>query len=144
MFCVECGKKIETGWKFCQSCGAKIGNTEPVKSEKCVSGKKYVVVDREIARAQSTFQRNSELKDTFWNGAFTILEDGTQVGFKWGHTEKYKGSKDFYYNLYRLDTDGTATFLNTGIRGCIEEMYVLDGYAYCEWGACKIKADING
>jgi len=24
MFCFECGKKVETAWKFCQNCGNKL------------------------------------------------------------------------------------------------------------------------
>ena len=74
---------------------------------------------------------------------YVVLEDGSQVGFLYMHAPKYKDAFDNYYNLYRLDPDGTATYLDAGSRGGIESLYVQDGYAYWEYFAQSFKVKID-
>ena len=62
-----------------------------------------------------------------WSGSAT---DGTMVGFVFGHTARYRAAEDFGYNLYRLNPDGTAVFLNAGCRRGGSELYVQDGKAH--------------
>ncbi len=151
MFCTECGSKIDAGWKFCQNCGNKLNGeapASPVKSSNsglCLPGKKYTVIPPQEAREYNSFLRSSELANTFYGNNLTVLEDGTLIGFIYGHAPKYKeaGAEDFHYNLYRVTKDGTATFLNAGIRGSIESFYVLDNYAYCTYVATEMKARID-
>ncbi len=143
MFCHECGSKVENGWKFCPKCGTAMVQTGDVVSDasaksNMIPGKKYVSFNgnRKAAQKYDDFLLKSEFKDFngFYLDCFTALEDGTLVGFAYGHhNPKYKDRtdvEDFYYNLYRVDPDGTITFLNAGIRGGIENFYVQDGYAY--------------
>ena len=55
---------------------------------------------------------------------YVSLDDGTMVGFVFGHTARYRAAEDFGYNLYRLNPDGTAVFLNAGCRRGGSELYV--------------------
>ena len=61
---------------------------------------------------------------------YVSLDDGTMVGFVFGHTARYRAAEDFGYNLYRLNPDGTAVFLNAGCRRGGSELYVQDGKAH--------------
>ena len=160
MFCHECGTKVEDGWKFCPKCGTAIDNSVAfdVKTSNMLPGKKYECFNqfdyseknKAKARKYYDFLAKSEFKDSnaFYLDCFTALEDGTLVGFVYGHyNPKYKDVsdiKDYYYNLYRVDPDGTITFLNAGIRGGIENFYVQDGYAYAVYisGVNEMKAKI--
>ena len=162
MFCHECGLKVENGWKFCPKCGTAMVNEDTVSnvSEKSnmIPGKKYECFNqfdyseenKAKARKYDDFLAKSEFKawNPFHLDCFTVLEDGTLVGFVYGHhNPKYKDKtdiEDFYYNLYRVDPDGTITFLNAGIRGGIEDFYVQDGYAYAVYieGVNEMKAKI--
>ena len=72
-----------------------------------------------------------------------VLEDGTQVGFIYWHIEKYKDQKDFGYNLYKITPNGNAVYLNAGIGGNIENFYVLNGVAYCEYCNDKMEVSID-
>ncbi|HFI0825042.1 TPA: zinc-ribbon domain-containing protein, partial [Streptococcus suis] len=33
MFCIECGNKVETGFKFCPNCGTKVSQKEAMKTQ---------------------------------------------------------------------------------------------------------------
>ena len=52
---------------------------------------------------------------------YVSLDDGTLVGFVFGHTVRYRAAEDFGYNLYRLNPDGRAV--------CAGRKSALDG----EW-----------
>lgn len=52
------------------------------------------------------------------------------VGFVFGHTARYRAAEDFDHNLYRLNPDGTAVFLNAGCKRGGAELYVQDGKAH--------------
>ena len=56
---------------------------------------------------------------------YVSLDDGTMVGFVFGHTARYRAAEDFGYNLYRLNPDGTAVFLNAGCRRGGSERFSL-------------------
>lgn len=83
--------------------------------------------------------KQSELGATPYAGFdftnYVSLDDGTMVGFVFGHTARYRAAEDFGYNLYRLNPDGTAVFLNAGCRRgrlravCTGRKSALDG----EW-----------
>ena len=62
--------------------------------------------------------------------AALLRVDGTMVGFVFGHTARYRAAEDFGYNLYRLNPDGTAVFLNAGCKRGGAELYVQDGKAH--------------
>lgn len=154
MFCTECGSKIDAGWKFCQNCGNKLNGEAPASPAKssnsglCLPGKKYTVLPPQEAQNYKDFIRSSEVNGGnpgFYGNNFTVLEDGTLIGFKYGHTPKYQnaGAENFHYNLYRVTPDGVATFLNAGIHGSIESFYVLDNYAYCTHIATEMKARVD-
>lgn len=152
MFCTNCGAKVEDSWKFCNGCGSALKPVEGVKISKIENSahswlpdKKYCVKTMEYEEKSKyrQIQRNSEMKTTFYGDNFVILEDGTQIGFVYGHIDKYKGSTMFHYNLYKLTPNGVATFLNGGIRGNIESFYVLNGVAYCEYCNEKMKIKID-
>ena len=78
--------------------------------------------------------KQSELGATPYAGFdftnYVSLDDGTMVGFVFGHTARYRAAEDFGYNLYRLNPDGTAVFLNAGCRRGGSELYVQDGKAH--------------
>jgi hypothetical protein len=152
MFCTNCGAKVEDSWKFCNSCGAALKPIEGVKISKIenssnswLPNKEYRVrlMDYEEKSKYRNIQRDSELKTVFYGDNFVVLEDGTQIGFVYGHISKYKGEESFYYNLYKLTPNGTATFLGAGIRGNIESFYVLNGVAYCEYCNDKMEVKID-
>lgn len=168
-YCGQCGAEIHDGDLFCEHCGAKLGGKEvrprPIRSsvrQKCIPDKEYITYNRminiaalenkeqfkELQRKRNEYrqiQQKSELAGhLFWQDCFVVLEDGTMVGFIQGHTQKYldAGAEDYHFNLYRLETDRSATFLNAGIRSSIENMYVLNGFAYCSWGTMNMKVQI--
>lgn len=152
MFCVYCGAKVKDTWKFCNGCGAALKPVEDVKISKiensCNSwlpNKEYRVMemDYEEKSKYRNIQRESELKTSFYGDNFVVLEDGTQVGFIYWHIEKYKDQKDFGYNLYKITPNGNAVYLNAGIGGNIENFYVLNGVAYCEYCNDKMEVSID-
>ena len=143
---MECGTKLPDGAKFCMNCGTKLGEVAsapaapaaPAAARGCTPGKKYEVFkiaeNKGLADQKKfgqAFFKGTEIEsNAFYCDYYTRLDDGTAVGWIYKHIKKYADEKDYYYNLYRLDMDGTATFLGTGARSGIEDMYVLDGYAY--------------
>ena len=147
MFCVNCGSKVEEGWKFCNNCGHPLAPaaTPQKNAASWVQDKKYEVrrMEYEERSKYRTLQKNSELKTTFYGDNFVVLEDGTQIGFIFGHIEKYQAEDNFHYNLYKITPDGKAVFLNGGIRGSIETFYVLNGVAYCEYCNDKMEFKID-
>lgn len=152
MFCTNCGAKVEDTWKFCNNCGNALKPVEEVKiskfensSNSWLPNKEYRVklMDYEEKSKYRDIQRRSELRTTFYCDNFVVLEDGTQIGFVYGHAPKYKDEKSFYYNLYKLTPDGIATFLGTGMRGNIESFYILNGVAYCTYCNDKMEVNIN-
>ena len=78
--------------------------------------------------------KQSELGATPYAGFdftnYVSLDDGTLVGFVFRHTARYRAAEDFGYNLYRLNPDGTAVFLNAGCKRGGTELYVQDGKAH--------------
>ena len=126
MFCMNCGTQLPDGAKFCMNCGTKVGE---VGAGAVPSGKKYpsyaMLYPNSMAYLESpAYQRErglmkqSELGATPYAGFdftnYVALDDGTMVGFVFGHTARYRAAEDFGYNLYRLNPDGTAVFLNAG------------------------------
>lgn len=152
MFCTNCGAKVEDTWKFCNRCGTALKPVETHKISKlensCNSwlpNKEYRVKTMEYEEKSKyrTLQRNSELNTTFYCDNFVVLEDGTQIGFLYGHAKKYKDATNYTYNLYKITPSGEAIFLNGGIRGSIETFYVLNGIAYCEYCNDKMEVKID-
>ena len=139
MFCMECGTKLPEGAKFCFNCGTKTGeaaSAAPAEVNRgCTPGKKYEVFklyQQKDADEEKwgDFAVNEVGEEDFYCGYYTRLDDGTAVGWVYGHISKYAEAEDFFYNLYRADRDGTAQFLGAGCRSGIENMYVQDGYVY--------------
>ncbi len=147
MFCVNCGSKVEDSWKFCNNCGQPVqaASAPAAQSSAQQSGKKYVVEQFEYDKLSEyrEIQRGAGLRLGFYGNNFIVLEDGTQIGFVYGHIAKYQGAEDFTYNLYKVTPDKNATFLGGGIRGNIESFYIQNGVAYCEYcnDTMKIKID---
>ena len=142
MFCMNCGTQLPDGAKFCMNCGTKVGE---VGASAVPSGKKYpsyaMLYPNSMAYLESpAYQRErglmkqSELGATPYAGFdftnYVSLDDGTMVGFVFGHTARYRAAEDFGYNLYRLNPDGTAVFLNAGCKRGGTELYVQDGTAH--------------
>lgn len=147
MFCMECGAKLPDHAKFCMNCGTRVGEMSGAAAaapaaRSCTPGKKYqvfAIIDDEAKekdeKTYGNFLHTEIGANDFYCGYYARLEDGTAVGWVYKHIAKYKNEFDHYYNLYRVDPDGTATFLGAGSRSGIEEMYVKDGYAYwCGFG----------
>lgn len=151
MFCVNCGSKVDENWKFCNMCGQALVSTEQApaetikKSSAWIPDKTYNIQggSLEEKRKWREIQTKSELGQPFYLDNFVILEDGTQIGFIYGHIDKYKGSESFYYNLYKLTPSGEAIFLKGGLRSGIESLYVLNGVAYCQWFNREMKWPID-
>lgn len=164
-FCPHCGAKTPdlqpvapvvtpTASAAPVSCAAE--PEEERVSKRWIRGKEYRIPDAYKKNTQwdkmdQWVGEHSELKECtangkslpgFYNRCFTILEDDTLIGFMYGHCKRYENCPSFKYNLYRVDPDGTAIFLNAGSEGGIEQMVVKDGYAYWTWDqAYKVKID---
>lgn len=150
MFCMKCGVKLPDDAAFCYKCGKPVVLPDDAEAAKpaapaargCTPGKKYRCFGPEDDSLRTEAERRYHLEKSelygeggingFYCWNYTVLDDGTFVGWVYMHIKKYRdaGAKDHYYNLYRVDPDGTATFLNAGSRSGIEDMFVLDGYAY--------------
>lgn len=141
MFCMNCGTELPDGAKFCMSCGTKVGEV----GQKAASGKKYpsyamlypnsmAYLESPAYQRERALMKQSELGATPYAGFdftnYAVLDDGTMVGFVFGHTARYRDAEDFGYNLYRLNTDGTADFLHAGCKRGAESLYVQDGTVY--------------
>lgn len=160
MFCFNCGKEVQDHWKFCKFCGAELIESAdmPDRSKVYQSGKKYEIPKSiHYDKPQKWEEKGEEIRDRselscraedgkslegYYCDLFVILEDGTTVGFVYGHCKKYEGAKNYKYNLYRVDPDGTATFLNDGSIGGIEDMYVQDGEAFWSWDGINHRVKI--
>lgn len=141
MFCMNCGKALPDGARFCMYCGTPLGAAPaPAAARFCLPGRKYLSCETlypggtytESPAYQHDRERMkaSELASTPYSGFdftnYAPLEDGAMVGFVFGHTAANREAPDFYYNLYLLRPDGHAVFLNAGGRRCTA-LYVQDG-----------------
>ena len=72
---------------------------------------------------------------------YIVMEDGSQIGFKYGTSPADETTDAF--NLYRLDADGKATYLDLSIPSGVETLYVQDGFACGKdaSGDFKVKID---
>lgn len=154
MFCMNCGTKLPDGAKFCMNCGTKLGEVSPAVSS---AEKKYpsyamlypnsmIYLDSPAYQRERELMKHSELGSTPYSGFdftnYAALEDGTMVGFVFGHTDRCRTAEDFGYNLYRLNPDGTAVFLNAGCRRSGENLYVQNGTAHWTFGGEAFSAPI--
>ena len=127
MFCMNCGKALPDGAKFCMYCGTPLG-----AAGCCLPGRKYLSCDTLYPGGAYTetpaYQhdrermRASELASAPYSGFdftnYVRLENGAMVGFVFGHTAANRAAEDYYNNLYLLTQDGHAVFLNAGGRRC--------------------------
>ncbi len=95
-----------------------------------------------VATFEYLKKTNQELARKFSTSFFyrspITLPDGKRVGFTYGHKPEYRGEKDYYYNLYELNLDGTYKFLGCGSRGGIEELKIYKKYAYwSDFAVCR-------
>ena len=133
MFCMNCGTQLPDGAKFCMNCGTKVGE---VGAGAVPAGKKYpsyamlypdsmAYLESPAYQRERGLMKQSELGATPYAGFdftnYVSLDDGTLVGFLFGHTARYRAAEDFGYNLYRLNPNGTAV--------CAGRKSALDG----EW-----------
>ena len=110
-------------------------------SERWIPGKRYDFYKGKDKAANYQFQKNSELKGAFHMSLYIVMEDGSQIGFKYG-THPADETKDGF-NLYRVDADGKATYLDMSIQSGVETLYVLDGYACGKDASGDFKAKID-
>lgn len=145
MFCMNCGKALPDGAKFCMYCGTPLGTAPaPAPVGFCLPGRKYLACDALYPNGGAYIEspayqhdrermKASELATTPYSGFdftnYAQLEDGAMVGFVFGHTAENRAAEDFYYNLYLLRPDGHAVFLHAGGRRCTG-LYVQDGEVY--------------
>ena len=114
MFCMNCGTQLPDGAKFCMNCGTKVGE---VGAGAVPAGKKYpsyamlypdsmAYLESPAYQRERGLMKQSELGATPYAGFdftnYVSLDDGTMVGFVFGHTARYRAAEDFGYNLYRL------------------------------------------
>ena len=133
MFCMNCGKALPDGAKFCMYCGTPLGAAAaPAQSGCCLPGRKYLSCDTLYPGGAYTetpaYQhdrermRASELASAPYSGFdftnYVRLENGAMVGFVFGHTTANRAAEDYYNNLYLLTQDGHAVFLHAGGRRC--------------------------
>ncbi len=110
-------------------------------SERWIPGKRYDFYKGKDKAANYQFQNNSELKGGFHMSLYIVMEDGSQIGFKYGANPADETKDGF--NLYRLDADGKVTYLDTTIQSGVETLYVLDGYACGKDASGDFKAKID-
>ena len=82
-------------------------------SDRWISGKRYDFYKGKDKAKNYAFQKNSELQGAFHMSLYIIMEDGSQVGFKYGANPADETQNGF--NLYRLNADGTANYLDASI-----------------------------
>ena len=75
-------------------------------SERWIPGKRYDFYKGKDKAANYQFQKNSELQGAFHVSLYIVMEDGSQIGFKYGANPADETVDAF--NLYRLDADGKA------------------------------------
>ncbi|MBR5590133.1 MAG: hypothetical protein IKW40_01225 [Anaerotignum sp.] len=110
-------------------------------SERWIPGKRYDFYKGKDKAANYQFQKNSELQGAFHVSLYIVMEDGSQIGFKYG-TSPADETVDAF-NLYRLDADGKATYLGASIQSGVETLYVQDGFTCGKdaSGDFKVKID---
>ena len=110
-------------------------------SERWIPGKRYDFYRGKDKAKNYQFQKNSELQGAFHMSLYIIMEDGSQVGFKYGANPADETQNGF--NLYRLDADGKATYLDASIESGVETLYVQDGYACGKSASGDFKVKID-
>ncbi len=110
-------------------------------SDRWIPGKRYDFYKGKDKAKNYGFQKNSELQGAFHMSLYIIMEDGSQVGFKYGANPADEAQDGF--NLYRLDADGKATYLDASIESGVETLYVQDGYACGKSGSGDFKVKID-
>ena len=110
-------------------------------SDRWIPGKRYDFYKGKDKAKNYAFQKNSELQGAFHMSLYIIMEDGSQVGFKYGANPADETQNGF--NLYRLDVDGKATYLDASIASGVETLYVQDGYACGKSGSGDFKVKID-
>ena len=98
MFCMNCGTQLPDGAKFCMNCGTKVGE---VGAGAVPAGKKYpsyamlypdsmAYLESPVYQRERGLMKQSELGATPYAGFdftnYVSLDDGTMVGFVFGHT----------------------------------------------------------
>ena len=110
-------------------------------SDRWIPGKRYDFYKGKDKAKNYAFQKNSELQGAFHMSLYIIMEDGSQVGFKYGANPADETQNGF--NLYRLDADGKATYLDASIESGVETLYVQDGYACGKSASGDFKVKID-
>lgn len=82
-----------------------------------------------LQKTNEELARKISCSSFFYRSRIT-LPDGKRVGFTYGHKKGFEGARDYYYNLYELNIDGTYKYLNCGSRGGIEFLKIYKNYAY--------------
>lgn len=94
---------------------------------------KYECPIKEVKTDEGMINTNSFIWDM---NNLIVLDDGTTLGWNYANrfmenTAQKKDYKNHYYNLYRIDPDGTPHYVNgDGGLGGIEHLFFKDGYAY--------------
>ena len=110
-------------------------------SDRWIPGKRYDFYKGKDKAKNYGFQKNSELQGAFHMSLYIIMEDGSQIGFKYGANPVDEAQNGF--NLYRLDADGKAIYLDASIESGVETLYVQDGYACGKSGSGDFKVKID-
>ena len=110
-------------------------------SDRWIPGKRYDFYKGKDKAKNYGFQKNSELQGAFHMSLYIIMEDGSQIGFKYGANPVDEAQNGF--NLYRLDADGKATYLDASIESGVETLYVQDGYACGKSASGDFKVKID-
>ena len=154
MFCMNCGTQLPDGAKFCMYCGIPVGS---VGAQTSPAGRKYpsyamlypnsmLYTQTPAYQREREMMKQSELGATPYSGFdftnYVVLEDGSMIGFVFGHTDRNRTAEDFGYNLYRLNPDGTADFLHAGCKRSGENLYVQDGTAHWESGGQAFSVEL--
>lgn len=79
----------------------------------------------------------------FYGRNYLTLPDGNRIGFCYGHTPTYQNAQNFSYNLYQVDAQGNAVFLNAGSIGGIESLTVYKNFVYWEYFNTIYRYDFN-
>ena len=110
-------------------------------SDRWIPGKRYDFYKGKDKAKNYGFQKNSELQGAFHMSLYIIMEDGSQIGFKYGANPVDEAQNGF--NLYRLDAGGKATYLDASIESGVETLYVQDGYACGKSASGDFKVKID-